>query len=319
MNDRCRLCGGPATLRHRGAAGTLTSASLSPTCHATGAYGDLYACHDCGTVHQAGLPDGRALVDLYRQMRDDEYLAEEEGRRATARRLLELVEAHAPRRGRLLEVGCGPGLLLDEASGRGWRTLGLEPSEASRAHALDLGLDVRDSVLENLEPAGSGRFEAIVMCDVLEHLEDPAGALRRCAQLLADGGVMLVVTPDPASLTARMAGARWWGYLPAHTFLVPRRTLRGLLESAGLDPVADRQLWRTFTLGYWIGGFGERGGPAGRMATLARRVLPRRRLVTLTLGDERVMLARRGVTAPGEEARTAARRRDARPAVQAAG
>jgi 2-polyprenyl-3-methyl-5-hydroxy-6-metoxy-1,4-benzoquinol methylase len=48
-------------------------------------------------------------------------------------------------------------------------------------------------------------YGAVVLADVLEHLDDPVGALRQIATLLAPGGVTLIVTPDPASRTARLA------------------------------------------------------------------------------------------------------------------
>src|SRR5262245_26233020 len=194
-------------------------------------------------------------------MDDTGYLAEEAGRRRTSRRLLELVSRHAGL-GRLLEVGCGHGLLLDEARRAGWDVLGVEPSSSTGGHARDvLGLDVRDATVEQLDPAVDGRFAAIVLADVIEHLDDPAGAVRACRGLLADGGVLLVVTPDPDSRTARLAGASWWGFLPAHTFLLPRRTLRALLAGEGLELVEDRGLRRTFSLGYWMAGLGQRSGP----------------------------------------------------------
>jgi SAM-dependent methyltransferase len=172
---------------------------------------------------------------------------------------------------------------------------GLEPARAARAHAESLGLDVRDARLENLDPATDGGYEAIVMADVIEHLDDPVGALRAAAALLAPGGALCVVTPDPASRTARLAGARWWGYLPAHTYLLPRSTLRRLLRDAGLDPIVDVGLWRTFTVGYWSSGLGERSGPFGG---LLARVRSARAPLTLSLGDERVMVARRAVPVP---------------------
>jgi len=291
----CRICGGALVLRHPGADAAPTAESFSPTCHTPGAHGDLYACATCGTVQQPSLPSGRELVDLYRDMRDDAYLDEERGRRATASRLLDRVEAHAPRKRRLLDVGCGPGLLLDEARSRGWDVVGLEPSAASRAHAVGLGLDVRDATLEDLDAATDGGFDAITLTDVIEHFDDPRGALQCCAALLADGGVVLVVTPDPSSPTARLVGRRWWGYLPAHTYLLPRRTLKGLLADAGLETVDEANLRRSFTVSYWLSGAGERSGLAGKVVGAARRVLPAKRLLTLSLGDERIVLARRGV------------------------
>jgi SAM-dependent methyltransferase len=267
-------------------------AAMAPTCHTTGAHADLYACATCGTIQQPALPAGVELLDLYREMEDDHYLDEEAGRRATSRRLLRHVEKAAPR-GRLLEVGCGHGLLLDEARRRGWQVSGLEPARAARAHAESLGLDVRDALLEDLDPATDGGYQAIVMADVIEHLDDPVGALRAAAALLAPGGALCVVTPDPASRTARLAGARWWGYLPAHTFLLPRGTLARLLREAGLDPIVDVGLWRTFTVGYWSSGLGERSGPLGSALARLRSARVGRAPLTLSLGDERVMVARR--------------------------
>jgi 2-polyprenyl-3-methyl-5-hydroxy-6-metoxy-1,4-benzoquinol methylase len=289
----CGICSGPLTLRYRGGAPSLVSEAFAPSCHSLSGYGDLYACARCGTIQQPDLPKGRELHELYRNMRDDAYLVEEEGRRRTARRVLDAVERHG-KRGRMLDVGCGHGLLLDEARARGWQVEGLEISSASRAHAAeDLGLDVRDATLDELDPATDGGFDAIVLADVLEHLDDPVAALKQIARLLAPGGLACVVTPDPASLTATLAGRRWWGYLRSHTYLVPRSTLRELLRSAGLEPVEEKQLRRSFTFGCWVGGLGERSGPLARAFDVVRRLGVARRHLTMALGDERVVVARR--------------------------
>jgi len=280
----CGICQGPVELFLHGRAGAAAPGAFSPTCHAPGEHGDLYRCRHCATVQQPSLPAGDDLAERYRAMHDDAYLAEEAGRRATANRLLDLVARHRPG-GRLLEVGCGHGLLLDEARRRGYETLGLELSAGAAAYArATLGLDVREERLEDLAPEEP--FDAIVLADVIEHLDDPVGALDRLAELLAPGGVLCVVTPDPSSPTARLAGSRWWGYLPAHTYLLPRMTLRELLGARGLVVSADVPLVRTFTLGYWMQGLGERlpfALPAGRLD----------RPVSLSLGDERVVLAHR--------------------------
>lgn len=285
----CGICGGALRLRHPGVAGALTPAALSPTCHAVGGHGDLYVCLGCGTVQQPERPPAGTLVDLYRAMRDDAYLAEEAGRSATARRLLARIERHRPA-GRLLDVGCGHGLLLDEARRRGWSVTGLEVAADAAAHARALGLDVRETPVESLT---DGAFDAIVLADVIEHLDDPVATVRHCAGLLAGAGVLCVVTPDPASRTARLAGARWWALLPGHTFLLPRATLRTLLAAEGLEPVDDRGLWRTFSLAYWLGGLGERtGSRLGRGAAALARTRAGAVPVTLSLGDERVVIAR---------------------------
>jgi SAM-dependent methyltransferase len=288
----CHICGGPLELRHAGDGAALTPDLLVPTNHEPGQHGDLYACAHCGTVHQPGLPVGAELTDLYRDMSDDLYLSEEKGRRATARRLVDLIGRHVPA-GALLDVGCGHGLLLDEARRSGYSVTGLEVSDSARAYATEvLGLDVRDETIEQFageRPEGS--YQAIVLADVIEHLEDPLGALDACERLLASGGALCVVTPDPSSAAARLAGPRWWGYIPAHTYLLPRQTLRELLESRGLVISEDVPLVRSFEFRYWLGGLAERGKRIGGLARAAARTKLGGRTLSLSLGDERVMLA----------------------------
>src|SRR5215218_2481000 len=175
----CRICSGQLELRVRGNAAALTAAHFSPSAHVVGQHGDLLGCVECGTIQQPVLPQGDALHELYREMRDDDYLAEEEGRRATANRLLDLFGAYRPG-GRLLDVGCGHGLLLDEARTRGYETVGLELSRSNAQHARELGLDVREIPLEAFEHGTNGdspgAFDAVVLADVIEHLDDPVAA-----------------------------------------------------------------------------------------------------------------------------------------------
>jgi 2-polyprenyl-3-methyl-5-hydroxy-6-metoxy-1,4-benzoquinol methylase len=292
----CRICSGQLELRVRGNGAVLTAAALSPSAHEPGRHGDLLACRECGTVQQPVLPSGEPLHALYRGMCDDAYLSEEAGRRATADRLLDLIAAHVPS-GRLLDVGCGHGLLLDQARARGYETVGLELSRAAARHAREtLGLDVRELPLEAFDDGRNGdapgSFDVVVLADVLEHLDDPVGAIDRCARLLRPGGVLCVVTPDPSSLTARAAGARWWGYLPAHTMLLPRRTLRELISARGLVISADVPFVRTFAARRWAGGLAERLGPLSGPLGRAAEHLPPVEL-SLSLGDERVVLAHR--------------------------
>ncbi|HMJ36162.1 MAG TPA: methyltransferase domain-containing protein [Baekduia sp.] len=287
----CRVCSGVLDLHVRGAPGVPGPEALAPSDHQPRRHGDLLVCRECGSVQQPALPTGARLHELYRQGRDEAYLDEEAGRRATAGRLLDLIGRHVAA-GRLLDVGCGPGLLLDEARGRGYAVVGLELSRWAARHATQvLGLDVRDVALEAFDEREG--FDVVVLGDVLEHLDDPVAGIEQAARLLAPGGVLCVVTPDPSSPTARLAGARWWGYVPAHTVLLPRRTVRELLSAAGLVVSTDVPLVRTFSVRRWVAGLAERLGPLRRpVARLADR-LPASASLSLSLHDEPVVLAHR--------------------------
>jgi hypothetical protein len=192
--------------------------------------------------------------------------------------------------GRLLDVGCGHGLLLDEARKRGYDPVGLELSTASAQFARGvLELDVREETVDQLD--GSARFQVITLVDVLEHVADPLDMIDRCRQLLAPGGLLCLVTPDPSSLTARAARRRWWSLVPAHSYLIPRKTLLELLSARGLAIAADVPYVRSFSVNYWLGGLAER---IKRLAFPAESLLKRlagRFSLSLSLGDERIILA----------------------------
>ncbi len=287
----CGICQGVLELRFAGSTAPPQAGDFAPTCHRPRAYGDLYRCRECATVQQPSLPEGVELVDLYREMGDSDYLAEERGRRLTSNWLLDLVERRrAP--GRLLEVGCGHGLLLDEARRRGWEVRGLELSKRSAKHGRDrYDLDIREEPFEALGNEEDGCWDAVLMIDVLEHLDDPRAAIERIRKLLAPGGALCVVTPDPGSLTAKLAGSRWWGLLPAHSYLIPRKTLRELIIGQGLILSDDVSLVRSFSARYWVDGFAGIAGPAAAAVRRAAAKLPPQRSLAISLGDERVMLA----------------------------
>jgi SAM-dependent methyltransferase len=290
QKTECRICGGEGNLLYPGTIDKADAASMAPSQHEGGRYGDLYRCRDCGTVIQPSLPGGESLHDLYRDMSDTAYLDEDAGRRATGARLLQMVGKYKPQ-GRLLDIGCGHGLLLDEARKLGYDAMGLELSSANAGYAREtLGLDVREVGMEDFtDEAG---FDVVILADVIEHLDDPVSAIDHCRRLLAPGGVLAIVTPDPSARLARLAGKRWWGFVPAHTFLLPRLTLAELLSATGLVISENTVQRHTFAFSYWVGGLADRGGPFALLRPIAKSPLGKK-MVTLALGDEAVMLAHR--------------------------
>ena len=310
----CRICAGDLSLRVVGTNGHAPVAeAFSPSPHEPGRHGDLLACLECGTVQQPVLPAGDAAAralprDARRRLpgrggrpaRDREPPARPDRRarrrRAPARRRLR--PRPAARRG-------APARLRDGRAGA------LARGGAPRAR----GARASTSASCRSRPSPSARrlpgFDVVVLADVLEHLDDPVAAIDRCARLLRPGGVLCVVTPDPSSLTARLAGARWWGYLPAHTVLLPRRTLRELIAAARAGDLRRRPV-RAHVRGAALGR--RAGRAAGAAARAARARWParcRRASLSLSLGDERVILAHR---TPVRHAAAAAAARPRRPA-----
>ena len=101
---------------------------------------------------------------------------------------------------RLLDIGCGGGLLSEPMARLGFEVVGLDASErnigAAKAHAAKAGLAVEYlcSTVETLLAEDSAPFDLILNMEVIEHVADPPGFLRDAARLIAPGGMMIVAT-----------------------------------------------------------------------------------------------------------------------------
>lgn len=203
-----------------------------------GRTGDLYDCRGCGFRQARGLD---AVLAYYQAMDDPAYEATRGPRLLQARRLLERLWRHRPG-GRLLDIGAGSGVLVEAALAMGFAAEGVEPSRALHAAASRHGLPMHLGVLPH--PSAAGPFDVATIIDAIEHVPDPIGLLRDVRDVLAPGGLCLVVTPDLGSLAARLLGFRWWHYRVAHIGYFDRATLTLALRGAGFEVLeAARPTW----------------------------------------------------------------------------
>jgi len=145
---------------------------------------------------------------------------------------------------RLLDIGCGGGLLSEPMTRLGFQVVGVDASErnigTASAHAAEQGLEIdyRASTAEALVEAGEPPFDVILNMEVIEHVADPGDYLRSCARLLKPGGLMIVATMNRTlkALALAKVGAEYvLRWLPAGThdwskFLKPSE-IRDFLSS----------------------------------------------------------------------------------------
>jgi 2-polyprenyl-6-hydroxyphenyl methylase / 3-demethylubiquinone-9 3-methyltransferase len=155
---------------------------------------------------------------------------------------------------RVLDVGCGGGLISEPLARLGAHVTGLDPAveniEAARRHAGGQGLAIeyRAGRVEELEAEGQ-TFDAVVCLEVVEHVPDPGAFLKSCAALVRPGGLMLLSTLNrtlKAYLLAIIGGEYVLRWLPVGThqwdrFVTPDELARHLL-AAGLEAPAIRGL-----------------------------------------------------------------------------
>jgi 2-polyprenyl-3-methyl-5-hydroxy-6-metoxy-1,4-benzoquinol methylase len=202
-------------------------------------------CNRCGLSYVNPRPRTEALRErlehwALQDIDDPERLriAFDEGATALYHRHLAQIESlcRSSRR-HLLDVGCSTGALLSVARQRGWVAHGLEIGRASAAYAREhLGLEVRTASLFDYEPAPQS-YDAIVLLEVIEHLEEPVLALRRIASWLRPGGLLLLSTPNFDSLFRRLHGPRWWvvNCPDEHLVFFTAATLQAALRETGFE------------------------------------------------------------------------------------
>lgn len=288
----CILCGGTRSTPHfPGAAGSRRAAPPTERYRITHSERRLVRgiirCRDCGLVT---LPLALAPAVSYEDAADPYYVEQAPQRIANADRLLAMV----PGGGRLLEIGCACGFLLEAARRRGFDVRGVEMSAWAAEYARrTYGVDVHTGTLESAAlPAES--VDVVVMADVIEHLFDPPATLREIRRILAPGGRLLLLTPDVGSLAARLTGPRWWGLLDDHYFYFSRRTLRRLLAQEGFAVERIRALGRVFPLAHWAFKLAPYSRALEQTVSGALRATGADRLqISINLGDQMACVAQK--------------------------
>lgn len=150
---------------------------------------------------------------------------------------------------RILDIGCGGGLISEPMARLGASVTAVDAAEANiktaMVHAEEMGLaiDYRHGTAEQLIEAGEQPFDVVLNLEVVEHVADPDAFLKDCASLVKPGGMMVVGTINrtPRAFVTAIFGAEWvMGWLPkgTHRFrkLVKPEEIRAALNGTGLTP-----------------------------------------------------------------------------------
>lgn len=159
------------------------------------------------------------------------------------RQLMLHAESLLGRKGRVLEIGCGRGILLKVAEEMGWESFGIEMTEQfaeiAREHAVVEVASAENSRLLD------DKYDLVLMPAILEHLYDPVSVLKRVSTSLVDDGHLFLDIPNEASLTfeignlySRPASINLSPtFSPYHVVGFSRKSIETALNRAGLEIV----------------------------------------------------------------------------------
>jgi len=202
----------------------------------------LHECEQCGHMH---IPTNFRAEDLGRLYTGyyprgnfdlDSFQPEQErkglmswlkGEHAAAFR-------RVPRNVRVLDIGCGIGATLAYHKNRGCEAIGMEADENVQHIAKRYGLDIRRGIFDGSQ-FDTGYFDYVTLDQVAEHVTDPHALMRGIARVLKPGGTVIITTPNPRSLGAKLFGRKWLNWhVPYHIQFYTPRSLAVLAKDAGL-------------------------------------------------------------------------------------
>lgn len=170
---------------------------------------------------------------------------------------------------RVLDVGCGGGILADSMARKGAEVLGIDLAtkalKVAQLHALEAEtprIAYREISAEALAEEQPGSFDVVTCMEMLEHVPDPSSVVRACHQLVKSGGWVFfsTINRNPKSFLFAIVGAEYvLQLLPKGTheyakFIKPSE-LAGFCRSAGLTLQGSRGLeYNPLTRRYWLSG-----------------------------------------------------------------
>ncbi len=183
---------------------------------------------------------------------------------------LDWIQSHASLNGkRVLDVGCGGGILSDSMARRGAQVLGIDLAakalKVAQLHALEAGtsgVEYREISAEALAVEQPGGFDVVTCMEMLEHVPDPASVVRACRALIKPGGWVFfsTINRNPKAFLFAIVGAEYvLNLLPRGTheylkFIRPSE-LAGYCRAAGLQLQATRGMeYNPLTRRYWLSG-----------------------------------------------------------------
>ncbi len=199
----------------------------------------ILECINCGLGGVSPFPSkggiAKTIDDVSEKFFQD-YQKEEKSYTSYFKKKLDDIASYEPV-GRLLDVGCGPGLFMKLAQERGWQVVGVDLSEEAVKKGKKDKITIKHGTLDSAK-LGQNMFDVITGFQLIEHVQKPDALLRKMSARIKKGGLIVITTPDKKGFLAQLSGKHWFEYYnKEHLFFFNQKSLREMIEKAGFEVI----------------------------------------------------------------------------------
>jgi 2-polyprenyl-3-methyl-5-hydroxy-6-metoxy-1,4-benzoquinol methylase len=272
--------------------------------------GPIVQCKNCGFVYVNPVETTQSLIQVGPVLKDrpeylrtssdlneikgsweepiiEGYMKELPAKRKNAREALGHIDAIAPKRGKILDVGCFCGVFLSVAAEDGWDAYGMEPLVMPSIYARGtFGLKVTNDTLRE-DSFAPETFDAATAFQVFEHIIDPTTEILKIRKFLKPGGLLMIEVPNIDTLLVNLMKTKHRHFVEDHVSFFSAKTLGRLLEQHGFKVKKVYYPVRTLSLdhlAWWSRRFvGENLG--GKIHDRVKQSRLKSKTLNVSLGD----------------------------------
>jgi 2-polyprenyl-3-methyl-5-hydroxy-6-metoxy-1,4-benzoquinol methylase len=203
----------------------------------------IQACKKCGFKFTNPRPDLTQIGDYYKAESYISHTNTSKGlisklyhsvRKYTLKGKLNLINRLIPKKGKLLDVGCGTGMFLNVCRENGWTVNGIEPDNGARQIAEQINeAAIKTEVLTSFK---NETFDVITMWNVLEHVHLLNETVDWLKERLSNSGYLIIAVPNHESKDAEIYQEYWAAYdVPRHLYHFSQKSIKQLFEQKGFS------------------------------------------------------------------------------------
>lgn len=228
---------------------TLTSDNFKITDNAYGSLWTFSKCHSCKFVFSNPYVSEDSIVEFYSHLEDAEYSEEAQGRSRNFHSILKNLDKIKKPDKSILDIGAASGIFLNIAKKEGYRISGIEPSEYLVSEAnKKFNINLFNGIIEDYK--SKEKYSVISLLDIIEHLVNPDQFIKNIDEFIKNEGILVIVTPDIDSITAKLFKRKWWHYRIAHINFFNLSSIQFLLKNNNYEIIKKKRYTWNFSLFY---------------------------------------------------------------------